>query len=376
MEPVVEDRPGRVWRDWVLVAAVVGAALADALVADDTGRRLVAVAFGALLALAMLARRTHPLATVALGFGSVAAVDLASAFADRPPFAPYAGVFVVVLAFSLLRWATGRHAAIGLAIVVSVWLVSVTTEFTGVADAGGGLLVLLLAASLGAAVRYRHIARAQQLERVRFQERDLLARELHDTVAHHVSAIAIQAQAGGLLAESRDLDGAAEALEVIAEEASSTLAEMRFMVGSLRRPDGTAPVVAQRGVADIERLTAADGARGGLRIDVERRGDLDHLGAAVDAALYRVAQESITNARRHARDATRVRVLVAGDDEAVRLRVSDDGQGRLSDARSPGFGLLGMAERVTLLGGTLETGPGSEHGWTVEARIPRPGRRR
>jgi len=195
---------------------------------------------------------------------------------------------------------------------------------------------------------------------------------LHDTVAHHVSAIAIQAQAGQLLAKSRDLGGAREALEVIEEEASRTLAEMRSMVGSLRRSNGSAQVFAQRGVADIDRLATAQGAQG-IRIEVEHGGDLNDLRPSVQAALYRVAQESITNATRHARHATRIHVLVAADMENVRLSVTDNGERGASKARAEGYGLVGMAERVTLLGGNLVAGPGPDHGWTVRATIPRQG---
>ena len=208
------------------------------------------------------------------------------------------------------------------------------------------------------------------MEQVRFHEREVLARELHDTVAHHVSAIAVQAQAGRFLAGSRDLDGAARALEVIEAEASRTLAEMRSMVGSLRLGDGTPEVFAHHGVTDIGGLATVEGDRG-LRIEVEQCGDLDELRPSVGAALYRVAQESVTNAKRHARHATRVHVLVDGGSDTVRLSVSDDGERGLSDSRVPGYGLVGMAERVTLLGGTLEAGPGPDHGWTVHAVIPR-----
>jgi signal transduction histidine kinase len=234
------------------------------------------------------------------------------------------------------------------------------------------MAVLLFSAALGVAIRYRRIVRIQQSERIRFQEREMLARELHDTVAHHVSAIAIQAQAGQQLTKSRDFGGAAEAPEVIEEEASRTLAEMRSMVGALRRGNGTPQVLPSRGVADIERLATAEGAPG-LRIDVEHRGDLNDLRPAVQAALYRVAQESITNAQRHARQATRVHVLVAGDTESVRLSVSDNGERGPSHPGPPGYGLVGMAERVTLLGGTLEAGPGPGNGWAVRAMIPRQG---
>jgi len=90
--------------------------------------------------------------------------------------------------------------------------------------------------------------------------------------------------------------------------------------------------------------------------------------------LFRVAQESVTNAKRHARHATRVRVLVAGDRETVRLGISDDGDRVSPGPRPSGYGLAGMEERVTLLGGTLEAGPDPDHGWTVRATIPRTGR--
>jgi hypothetical protein len=207
-----------------------------------------------------------------LGFGGFVVADLTSVLVGGELFSLYAGMFVVVLVYSLFRWGTSRQAAIGLAIVLLEWLVVMTTDFPGVVDGSGGLVVLLFPAALGVLVRYRRIVRTQRFERVRFHEREMLARELHDTVAHHVSAIAIQAQAGRFLASSRDLDGAAKALEVIEEEASRTLTEMRSMVGSLRRGNGTPEVFAQRGVADIEGLATAEGAKG-LRIDVERCGD-------------------------------------------------------------------------------------------------------
>jgi signal transduction histidine kinase len=361
-----------VWRDWLLVAGVAASAMTEVAVRHDMQWRPLGVAVGLTLAFTMLWRRTHPLAMAAIGFGALIVIDLVSLLVADERFSLYAGAFVVVLEYSLFRWGSTRQAATGLAIALSAWLLSVTTDFTGVSDAGGGMVVLLLPAALGVVVRYRHIARTQQFERVRSHERELLARELHDTVAHHVSAIAIQAQAGRFLAGSRDLDGAAKALGVIEEEASRTLAEMRSMVGSLRRSDGTPQMSVQRGMADIEGLATAEGAPG-LRIDVDHRGDLDDLRPSVQAALYRVAQESITNAKRHARHATLVHVVVAGDTTTVRLSIRDNGERGLSTLRTPGYGLVGMAERVTLLGGTLEAGPGPDHGWTVHAVIPRQG---
>ncbi len=374
MEPDAEDPPARVWRDWLLAVGVAATATTEVAFRDGVVWRLVAIVLGLTLASTMLWRRTRPLAMVGLGFGAFLVVDLASVFAAAEPFYLYAGACVVVLVYSLFRWGTGRQAAIGLLIVLSEWFVSVTTDFTDVTDASGGIVVLLLAAALGVSIRYRRIVRTQQFERVKFGEREMLARELHDTVAHHVSAIAVQAQAGRFLAKSRDLGGAAEALDVIEGEASRTLAEMRSMVGSLRRGNGTPQELAQHGVADIEALATAEGVPG-VQIEVEHGGDLDGLRPSVQAALYRVAQESITNAKRHARHATRVHVVVDGDTETVRLSVSDNGERGLSNLRPPGYGLVGMAERVTLLGGTLEAGPRPDHGWTVQARIPRQGDR-
>jgi hypothetical protein len=370
MEPDGESPPVRVWRDWLLVSGAAGTAMAEVVLRQDMVWRPLGIVVGLTLALTMLWRRVRPLAAVGLGFGGLMVVDLAAVVVGGEPFSLYAGAFVVVLVYSLFRWGTSRQTAAGLAIVLLEWLVAVTTDFPGVVDAAGGLVVLLFPAALGVLVRYRRIVRTQRFERVRFHEREMLARELHDTVAHHVSAIAIQAQAGRFLASSRDLDGAARALEVIEGEASRTLAEMRSMVGSLRRGNGTREVFAQRGVADIEGLATVEGDQG-PRIDVEQCGDLDDLRPSVEAALYRVAQESITNAKRHARHATRVHVLVDGGAGTVRLSVSDDGERSLSNSRVPGYGLVGMAERVTLLGGTLEAGPGADHGWTVHAVIPR-----
>lgn len=372
MEPDVGNPPVRVWRDWLLLVAVAGTTMVEAVVRDDMMWRPIAILFGVTLALTMLWRRTRPLAMVALGFGGFLLLDLTSVFTSGKPFYLYAGAFILVLVYSLFRWGTSRQAVLGLMIVLLEWLVATTSDFSGVTDAIAGLVVLLFAGALGAAIRYRRIVRAQQYERVRFHERDVLARELHDTIAHHVSGIAIQAQAGQFLATSRDLDGAAEALKVIEEEASRTLAEMRYMVGSLRRRSGAPQVITQRGVADIEGLATADGAPG-LRIEVEHRGDLNDLRASVQAALYRVAQESITNAQRHARHATWVHVVIAGTTESVRLTVTDNGEPNVSNPQPSGYGLVGMTERVTLLGGTLEAGLHDGHGWTVEARIPRQG---
>ena len=164
-----------------------------------------------------------------------------------------------------------------------------------------GGVVLLFPAVLGASVRYRSGSRLREIDQVRLREREQLARGLHDTVAHHVSAIAIQAQAGRTLAASEP-SAAVNALEIIEEAASRTLTEMRDLVGALRRADEIPDLEPQRGLADLERLALGTGQ--GPRVDVELSGDLDGLRPMVEAAIYRLVQESITNAVRHARTAT------------------------------------------------------------------------
>ena len=124
----------------------------------------------------------------------------------------------------------------------------------------------------------------------------------------------------------------------------------------------------QPGLADIERL--ARGVGGWPRVDVQVAGDFAALSPGLGVALYRIAQESVTNAVRHARDATRITVRVADEDEQVRLTVRDDGAAGPTGHTQPRYGLLGMAERASLLGGTLQAGPDADGGWTVSALLP------
>jgi len=364
-EPRVPNPPTRVWRDWALVAVLVPLAVLEVILREDLVWRPVALVLGAAPVFTLLWRRTHPLVVVAVAFGAQTLADVATLFGADESAVLYTTAYVLLLPYSLFRWGSGRDAAIGLAMI----LVGLFISDTGL-DLVFAIGFFLFSAALGAAIRYQASSRLREMDQVKLREREQLARELHDTVAHHVSAIAIRAQAGRTLAAA-DPNAAVDALEVIEEEASRTLAEMRTMVGALRQ--GEEPDLApQRGVADIERLALSAGDR--PRVDVELSGDLDDLPSSVEAGIYRLAQESITNAVRHARHATRVKVSVVGDDRSVRLTVSDDGDaGSLSASASSGYGIAGMTERAKLLGGTLEAGPSRDRGWTVDAVLPRNG---
>jgi signal transduction histidine kinase len=279
-------------------------------------------------------------------------------------------VIVLVMPYALFRWASGRDAALGTTVMAFAAVVGIASDPGTVGDAIGGITVLTIPALFGAITRAETTSRRRELDEVKLRERELLARELHDSVAHHVSAIAVQAQAGRALATTRP-EAALEVLGVIEEAASRTLEEMRSMVGTLRNGQD-AELRPQQGIVDIQRLATA--APGHLPVDVQISGDLDNVWPAVDSAVYRIAQESITNAQRHATGATQVTVRVRGDASVISVAVSDDGTKTAHDGHvGTGYGLLGMAERAKLLGGTLTAGPTSGRGWTVTAEFPRLG---
>ena len=367
-EPRVAQAPGPLQRDWVLVAILVAAGLVEATLRDDLVWPGVALVAGLAPAVCLPWRRTRPVLVTAVVFGSIVVGDAATLLGTGELMVLYSSAYVLLVPYALFRWGNGLEAVIGMSIAVVAH--GLPTAVAGnLGDLAGGPLFLAFAAALGAATRYRSGSRLREADQIRLREREHLARELHDTVAHHVSAIAIRAQAGRALAASQP-GAAVDALEVIEDAASRTLVDLRGLVGALR-DGGEADLAPQRGVGDIERL--ADRPDEGPRVDVQLAGDLD-VRPLVGAAIYRIAQESITNAVKHARHATCIDVHVAGDRDCVRLTVRDDGDAASSADRSSGYGLVGMTERAALLGGSLEAGPNGDSGWTVTAVLPRNGR--
>lgn len=360
------DAPERGWRDWLLVGVLVVAALLEGVLRDDIAWRPIATILSVALALVLLWRRTRPLACVVAGFGTAMALGSATLAGGAPNVGLDTMVYVdLILVYALVRWGSGREIVIGLVFVLIAAVIGTVASYTGPSELIGGFGILTASAAGGAAFRYRAESWRRALEQVRSQERVGLARELHDMVAHHVSAIAVQAQAGRALAGRRP-DAGLEALAAIEGEASQTLAEMRAMVRVLRE-GAPAEYTPRPGVADLASLARRDPVP---VVDVEVPGDLDGLPLQVDAAVYRLAQEALTNALRHARNASRVEIRVVEGEGRLRLRVTDDGQVDPARPASHGFGLLGMTERVQLLGGTLRAGPATGGGWTVDADLP------
>lgn len=364
-EPRPADAPPIGRLDWLLVGVFAAAASVESIVRPGLAwRPLVAVLALALIP-ALLWRRSRPLTAVLVGWGVAGLLSVLQLATHAGDLGLYSSMAVLILLYSLARWGSGREIIVGTAFVTAVVALGMYASSAGWADVFGGSVLLLLVVALAAVFRYRADLWHRQQREIRNQERVALARELHDTVAHHVSAIAVQAQAGRVVAAGQP-EKAAEILAAIESEASRTLAEMRSMVRVLRE-DEAAAYAPQPGVADLPTLARADAT---LTVEVSLDGSSTRLPRPVDAALYRLAQESLTNAVRHARSATRVGIAVRREGDTVRLRVNDDGTTEPGRVPEPGFGLLGMAERAQLLGGSLSAGPGPEGGWVVEAVLP------
>jgi signal transduction histidine kinase len=364
-EPRPADAPPIGRLDWLLVGAFAAAALVEGILRPDLAWRPLVTVLALTLLPALLWRRSRPLLAVLVGWGVAGLLSVLQLTLDAGDLGLLSMMAVLILLYSLVRWGSGQEMVIGAVFVAVVVALGMYASAGNWAEVLGATALLLMIVALAGVFRYRADLWARQQREVRNQERVALARELHDTVAHHVSAIAVQAQAGGVVAAIQP-EKAAEALAAIESEASRTLAEMRAMVRLLREEE-TADYSPQRGVTDLPDLASADGTP---TVEVSLNGSLSRLAPPVDAALYRLAQESLTNALRHARSATRVEIDVRREGDTVRLRVSDDGQIQPGPAPEPGFGLLGMAERAHLLGGSFSAGPGPEGGWVVEAVLP------
>lgn len=230
-------------------------------------------------------------------------------------------------------------------------------------------LVLACAAEIA---RVAGQARRAQAARRAGEQRLRIAQDLHDVLAHQLSLITVQANAG-LAMLSRDPDRAGHALHAIKDAGNTALAELREVLDVLRAPDGAAPrrptPLLSRS-ADVGQLI--DGAHAaGLTVHHEIRGTPRRLRGEVDRTGYRIVQEALTNAVRHTGPGTTVAVLIEYAPDALRLTVRDDGAGRAGQVGvSGGSGLPGMRERVAGLGGSLSAGPEPGGGFRVAATLP------
>jgi signal transduction histidine kinase len=353
--------PRRVW-DWVLAGLLALAAIGFVVVDDSLP--LWAQTVPAAIAVGFVPfRRRIPLTAVAtVSIAAAASVAIALRDTESLDVGSPAGLADVVLFYALCRWSTPLRVAAGF--VLSVGSETIIQWSAGRLQSEDWILVFpwLVVAGFALAMRYRARLIEGRHEQVRLAERNSLARELHDTVAHHVSAIAVQAQAGQYVVES-DPAAAAKALESIAAIANDSIDEMRRMVGILRSDDHDTRNVAP---ATLDVLAAPDG-RPAVHVSGDTR--LDELPAGVGAALFRIAQESITNARRHSRDVTFIDVAVERHADRVDMTVDNDGAPTTRHSGS-GYGQVGMRERAEALGGSFESSARSSLGWRTRTSVP------
>ncbi|WP_263173401.1 sensor histidine kinase [Streptomyces sp. SCSIO ZS0520] len=375
--------PHRLRNDCLLaLAACVLSVLLGTL--GDSGRRPDALGWALLLASALLiaVRRQRPVLAVA---GLVACVAPYHAM-DNSHAASMFQTCVILYTVA----ATGRplrtlFVALGvLTLVVSVVSANNAHEGLQLLRISGWILAMLF---LGIDVRvYRQyvaslVQRAERAERTReeearrrvAEERLRIARDLHDLLAHSITLIGVQTSVAAHVLEADperlDRKAVAGALEDIAETCRTARGELRTTLEVLRRSDpggGRGPVPGLDGVADLARAARTAGAT--VEVSVRAAG----VPPSVGATAYRIVQEALTNAVRHAGPSPSVRVELHSADGTLHVAVSDDGRGGQLARKGRGFGLTGMRERARSVGGAFTAGPRSEGGFAVRAALPLP----
>ena len=373
----------RYWFD-ALILAGLGLGLFGAVVSQDQADGPTGPLWFDLLAVTAIVtplffRRRFP-------FGAPVAVGVAvglTAFVDErlvpKDFIPFIAGCAAVFLVGLLRERAQAVAGIVLAIGVEALVayrdpLKNLSAFIATCIVFG--LIWTVAFALGRKFQEADEARerAARAEREREErartavtdERARIARELHDVVGHSVSVMTVQASAvRRLLREDQEKER--EALEVVEQTGRQALAEMRRLVGVLRRPEEAPALAPQPSLEFLEKLVAHV-REAGLPVDLRVEGKPAQLAPGVDLTAYRLIQEGLTNALKHA-GASHAEVIVRYGDDDVELLVADDGRGA-GDGDGGGHGLVGMRERVTVYGGELDAGPRADGGFELRARLP------
>jgi signal transduction histidine kinase len=393
--PAVRWRPVRQRPSPWVVDCALGVAVAvvqiwgTVLVVPSTqlGRLAEPLGLGWLLmgvsGLLLAGRRRRPVAV----FGCVAALSVASSGAGYPEAPRWIALFLAM--YSLTAYGDGRRslriAAAGKLVLIPVWLL--TSDLTPLG--GDGWIFFRIGttvtfASLGESARARRVAaeeaarlaayaersREEEARRRVNAERLRIAREVHDTVAHAIAVINIQAGVTAHILDRRP-EQVPEALLTIETLSARALQELRATLGMLCDVDAD-PRAPAPGLDRVGDLTAT-AAGAGLEVTLDMPHPPPQLPSAVDHAAFRILQESITNVIRHAGPA-RVTVRISSVDDPVEIHVEDDGRGEHDGGHPVGAsrGIAGMRERAALLGGSLSAGPRPDGGFEVRARLPFP----
>jgi signal transduction histidine kinase len=356
-------------QDALLAAALTVAVELQVFLSSETHGAAVAVVGGLGLTVPIGWRRSAPLAMVAaFAAASILQGALGGGVYNHAPPLHTALVAGVVVFFSLGAYADDRDARIGLGVGLVGYAITIVASGNAAIDnfAWAGGLITLTPWLAGRVLRARML-RAAALERAAAsEERQRIARELHDVVAHGVVLMVLQAQGARRILD-QDPERARAALEAIEETGQTALAEMRRSLGILREDSERADLAPQPTLDDLDTLIA-EMRLAGLQVELDVRGNPRPVADGVDRSAYRIVQEALTNTIKHAGIVpTRVTVVYGAED--LTLEVADDGRGR-GTPNPAGHGLAGMRERARLYGGEVHVLSSNGHGFVVRATFP------
>lgn len=348
--------------DAAIAGALLVASQVEVWVFGEAGGTWVSAVCLATIAVISAWRTRYPLAST---FGMFVPAT-ACAILVAPPGSATFAIAVILGFYRIGTLADRRRAYAGLGASTAVALF-ITQPFS-INDFLAVDLTSFVVPWLVGTLRYRH-QRSAEMERERVRaiedERARLARELHDLVSHNVGMIAVQAGAGNVLLD-RDPERTRESLQAIEAGARDAMVELRRLLGLLREGD-EALLAPQPTLDRLDELVARVRATG---LDVHmsiNTGDRP-LDPATELSAYRIVQEGLTNVLKHA-DATRVDVIVRRRDDVLEIEVNDNGRGTRSTTTG-GRGLAGVAERASLLGGNVESGPLAPSGFRLRVLLP------
>ena len=359
--------------DRLLPFALAAAAVVEVLLVHPDYNRALFVPLALLLPLSLVQRRRRPLAVLAVNIAAWVVIDLYSPVNEDPLAL---AICLVIATYSAAAHTSGRRAVAGAGLAASIAVAGTigdSNEGTFVDFLGNAIFFFTIFGGLwlaGRAIRRRRlrereliVERDEGARAAVAEERARIARELHDVVAHAISVIVLQAR-GARHAEGVERD---EALEAIESTGATALAEMRRLLHMLRADDDDVSLAPQPSLAHLEQLVSQV-RDAGLPVELRIEGERRELPPGVDVSAYRIVQEALTNALKHAGPA-RARVSVLFGAETLELEIADTGTGAANGGGS-GHGLAGMRERVAVFGGELASGPRPEGGFAINARLP------
>jgi signal transduction histidine kinase len=367
-------------RDALLIGILLAALAIDTATSRYVERPWLTFALLSASVLSLVVRRSHPVAMVAgIGAGytlcTLVSTDIVDMTATMPP--------IIVVAWNAGRYADRRGLQ---------WSAVLFAATVVVVDTAGGhhapgdfafpFTLIAISMAVGRTLRNRALVAVELAERTErlaherelhaaeaaHDERRRIARELHDVVAHTLSVMVVQAGAARRTLD-RDATRSVEALDTVEATGRAALGELRRLLGFVG--DGSAPLEPQPTTADLDALVARARAAG-MPVEHRVEGERGELPAGAEVAVYRIVQEALTNAFKHAGPGARASVTLRWTPGRLEVEVRDDGGRAPGPVSLPsgGHGLVGMRERVGLYGGAVDVGPAPEGGFVVRAVLP------